>query len=61
MDYKRYFPKAVIIEKNMPMEVLNFDKRVHFERAVTVSSSVINGLENVGKKVLLGADYLHNI
>ena len=61
LDYKRYFPKAVIIEKNMPMEVLNFDKRVHFERAVTVSSSVINGLENVGKKVLLGADYLHNI
>lgn len=58
VDYKRYFPKAVIIEKNMPMEVLNFDKRVHFELAVTVSSSVINGLENVDGKVYLGTDYL---
>ena len=58
LDYKKYFPKAVIIEKNMPMEVLNFDKRVHFENAVTVCSSVINGLENVDRKVYLGAEYL---
>lgn len=55
MDYKKVFPEALVIEKNLPMEILNFDNRVFFDTAVTVTSSVIQGLTNVGEKKLLGA------
>ena len=57
LDYGLYFPEAVIIEKNMPMEVLNFDESVHFDTAVTVTSSAIKGVRFVDKKIYLGKDY----
>ena len=58
LDYQKYFPEVVVLEKNMPMEVLNFNSDITFDTAVTVSSSVINGLNCVENKVMLGADYL---
>lgn len=58
VDYKKYFPKITVIEKNMPMEVMNFDDRVHFDTALTVTSSAINGLKNVDEKIYLGVDFL---
>ena len=61
LDYKKYFPHANVLEKNLPMEVLNFDDRICFETAVTVSSSVIYGMKNVKNKICLGADYLKNL
>ena len=58
VDYKKYFPNITVIEKNMPMEVMNFDDRVHFDTALTVTSSAINGLKNVDEKIYLGVDFL---
>ncbi|MBR6403096.1 MAG: glycosyltransferase [Eubacterium sp.] len=58
LNYSEYFPEAVVIEKNMPMEVLNFDERVNFDIAVTVTSSVIRGLKYADKKKYLGTEYL---
>ena len=61
VDYGKYFPEATVLEKNMPMEILNFDESITFDTAVTVTSSVINGLTRVDKKVTLGAEYLREI
>ncbi|MCR5542549.1 MAG: glycosyltransferase [Eubacterium sp.] len=58
MDYEKIFPDAMIIEKNIPMEILNFNESISFSVAVTVTSSVIGGLANVGEKKLLGVDFL---
>ena len=58
MDYKKKFPEAEVLDKSMPMEVLNFVESASFDTAVTVTSSVIQGLSCVKKKIYLGADFL---
>ena len=57
-DYKEAFPDATVLEKNVPMEVMNYDDSVRFERAVTVTSSVIQNIKNADEKILLGREYL---
>ena len=57
VDYEKYFPEAFILERNIPMEVLNFDKRFSIDVAVTVTSSAIYGLEMAEEKIYLGAEY----
>lgn len=58
LDYRKYFPEAKIIEKNIPMEVLNFCSGFQISKAVTVTSSVLQGIRCAGEKVYLGAEYL---
>ena len=60
MDYGRLFPEATVIEKNMPMEVMNFDETICFEKAITVTSSAVNGLKYAKEKIYLGAEYLQS-
>lgn len=59
LDYKSIFPEAVVIEKNMPMEVMNFDESICFDTAITVTSSAINGLKYVKNRIYLGQEYLN--
>lgn len=58
MDYRKYFPDVQVMEKNIPMEVLNFDENFRVFRAVTVSSSAIEGLTCAQEKIYLGQDVL---
>lgn len=44
-DYGALFPGAVILERTMPSEVLNFALPFRFARAVTVESTVLKSLE----------------
>ena len=53
-DYKKLDSKINIISKNMPMEVLNFNKNLKFDKAITIQSSSINFLEFVDEKIKLG-------
>ena len=60
MNYAALFSKAFIIDKNIPMEVMNFNPDFHIRRAVTVTSSAIFGLECVDEKVFLDVNYLED-
>ena len=52
-DYAALFPNAVILERTMPSEVLNFCLPFHFARAVTVQSFVLRGFTAADEKILL--------
>ena len=52
-DYAALFPDAVILERTMPSEVLNFCLPFHFARAVTVQSFVLRGFTAADEKILL--------
>lgn len=52
-DYAALFPNATILERTMPSEVLNFALPFRFARAVTVESTVLNGLEVADEKLEL--------
>lgn len=52
-DYAALFPDAVILERTMPSEVLNFCLPFRFARAVTVQSFVLRGFTAADEKILL--------
>ena len=52
-DYSPLFPEAVILERTMPSEVLNFALPFRFKKAVTVESTVLKTLEVTDEKLEL--------
>lgn len=52
-DYHALFPDAVILERTMPSEVLNFCLPFTFRRAVTVQSFVLRGFTAAEEKIHL--------
>lgn len=52
-DYGALFPDAVVLERTMPSEVLNFCLPFTFRRAVTVQSFVLRGFTAAEEKILL--------
>lgn len=58
-DYAAAFPDAIILDKNMPSEVLNIAFPFRFDRAVTIGSASLNTLTCAEEKRMLEmADYL---
>ncbi len=55
-DYSALFPDAVILERTMPSEVLNFALPFRFARAVTVESTVLKALEVADEKLEIPLD-----
>ena len=55
-DYHALFPDAVILERTMPSEVLNFCLPFKFARAVTVQSFVLRAFTAADEKILLTLD-----
>lgn len=55
-DYGALFPDAMILERTMPSEVLNFCLPFTFRRAVTVQSFVLRGFTAAEEKILLTLD-----
>ena len=52
-DYSQLFPDAIILERTMPSEVLNFALPFRFARAVTVQSTALAGFEAADEKISL--------
>lgn len=57
-DYTKNFEFATIVNKNLPTEVLEFNPKVKFRKAITVTSSSIHGIEFIDEKEYLGFDWL---
>ncbi len=55
-DYRALFPDAVVLDRRMPSEVLNFCLPFRFRRAVTVQSWVLRGFTAADEKILLTLD-----
>lgn len=55
-DYAALFPEAVILDRAMPSEVLNFCLPYRFKRAVTVQSWVLRSFTAADEKVFLGLE-----
>lgn len=62
-DEMDYFPliekyDCTYIDKNIPSEMLNFDKEASYDVAVSITSTAINFLENVSEKRFMGREYI---
>lgn len=57
LDYKELFPNLIVLEKMVPMEILNFLGQGVFDKAISVLTD-INGIFFAKESVRLGADFL---
>ena len=55
-DYGALFPDAVVLERTMPSEVLNFCLPGKFRRAVTVQSWVLRGFTAAEENIFLSLE-----
>lgn len=55
-DYAALFPGAVVLDRAMPSEVLNFALPFRFSRAVTVESTALKAFEAADETVTLSLD-----
>ena len=55
-DYGALFPDAVVLERTMPSEVLNFCLPGKFKRAVTVQSWVLRGFTAAEENIFIGLE-----
>ena len=55
-DYEALFPQAIVLERTMPSEVLNFCLPFRFRRAVTVQSWVLRGFTAAEETVFVSLD-----
>lgn len=53
-DYTKLNKNVKMMPKNMPMEALNFNNDLKFDKAITIQSSSINFLNFVDEKIELG-------
>lgn len=57
-NYKEKYKDIILIDKYMPIEILNFVETLSFDLAVTICSSSIETLNFVKKRIILGLDYI---
>ncbi len=57
MDYKKEFPHLTVIEKMVPMEVMNFVAKRPFDKVISVFTD-LNGIEFAKEKIRLGPDFM---
>lgn len=53
------FNNLIVLDKNFPLEVLNFWGENLFDKAITIFSSAINNIQFVKEKIILGKDKLN--
>lgn len=50
VDYAKYFPEAVLLKREMPVELLDYVKNLHFQIGVSLFSTALWGLACVEEK-----------
>lgn len=53
--------KCGFIDKNLPLEILNYNPEARYAAAVSITSTAINFLEYADKKIFMGMDYVEKV
>lgn len=54
VDYEKLFPNSVVIHGKFPIEVLNYIDGIHFDKAISIISSVMGSINFVDEKFNIG-------
>ena len=57
LDYEEAFPDIKILGKYYPVEILNLQNKLHFDLAVTITSTSIDGITIADEKKIYGREY----
>lgn len=56
-----HYPNTIMLNKNFPIEILNFQGEILFNRGITLFSTALSTLDCVENKIFLGSEALKNI
>lgn len=57
LDYAEAFPEINILGKYYPVEILNLQNKLHFDLAVTITSTSIDGIKIADEKKIYGTEF----
>lgn len=61
VDYNKYLSDIRIIDKDLPVEVLNFNHKISFKYVITIFSTSIFSIEFADEKIMVGLEYLDKV
>lgn len=60
LDYSKLNREHIIIDRDFPVEILNFNENIKFNKAVAITSASIDGIKFVDNKIKVGFNYLES-
>lgn len=60
VNYSNYFKNCIVISEPFPIEILNFQEEIRFDKVVTITSTSINLISNANEKIFLGWQWLED-
>lgn len=65
IDWNKYFENAVVLNRSMPIELVNFSKNIRINKVVALETTAIKKIENKVNEIVLAtesyANYVHVI
>ena len=58
--YDDYIDNIIILDKNFPIEILNFNDSIRFKKVITISSTSIDMMKNIDIKIKLGWNWFYH-
>ena len=58
VNYDDIFDDLVIINKNIPIEILNFNNEIKYKKVVTLFSTSVEGIQFADEKLEIGIEYI---
>ncbi len=52
---------CLLIDKNLPSEILNYDPGFEYEDIVAITTTSINFIQNVRNRIMLGKEYIYRV
>ena len=60
INYSENLKGSVVLKKDFPLEVLNFVGKANIDRAITICSTAIDGIDFAKEKIKLGYEWMEN-
>lgn len=60
IDYCTNLDGSIVLKREFPVELLNFVGKARIERAITICSTAIDGIEFAKEKIKLGYEWMEN-
>jgi len=57
LDYEEFFPHVILLNRDFPMEMLNYIPKLHFDKVYSVFTE-LGALDFVDEKISLGKDFM---
>lgn len=59
IDYENNFKDCIILNRDFPLELINYIRNISFAKGITISSTAIKNINIIKEKIILGFEYIN--